>query len=302
MKVVFFGTPQFAVPFLLSLVHSDGINVEAVVTQPDKPVGRKQELTEPPVKVEAMKFGLPVLQPDSLKNNDAFAKLLEGLQADFFAVVAYGMIFPSEYLAIPKIASINVHASLLPKYRGASPIQTALLNGDKETGLTIMHMGEKLDTGDIYLLKKVGIVDKDDYPQLSSKLADIGAVILPSALRDIKSGLLSRLKQDDSKASYCTKISKKDAKVDAERETAEEIMNKLRAFKEWPGIYTEFKGKRLKILNAKVSDEEVKAGKFKASNSVLWLGTKSRSLEISEVQLEGKNPSSAKEFINGFMK
>lgn len=302
MKIVFFGTPDFAVPFLISLRSNSEVDVEAVVTQPDKPVGRKKELTAPPIKVEALNKNMSVLQPASIKNNSEFINLLKSLNADFFVVIAYGMIFSKEMLEIPKYGCINVHASLLPKYRGASPIQSALLNGDDETGIAIMHMSEKLDTGDIYLIKKMEIKNDDNYETLALKLSEFGAILLPTTLRDVKNGELSPIKQDDSKATYCKKFTKQDAMINPVKENAKQIINKLRAFTPWPGIFTKFKEKRLRILKAAISDVKANPGELIESDSKLILGTIQKSLELIEVQLEGKKASLAKDFINGFMK
>jgi methionyl-tRNA formyltransferase len=302
MKVVFFGTPHFAVPFLTGLIYSPDVEVEAVVTQPDKPVGRKQELTPPDVKVEAMKYDLPILQPEKIKGNKEFLELVKGLEPDFFVVIAYGMILPKELLDVPGVASVNVHASLLPKYRGASPIQTALLNGDKETGLTFMKMDEGMDTGGMYVVRKVPVGIDETADELSDKLAEIGAIMLPSTLDDIYEGVLSPLEQNEDEASYCTKISKKDAEIKPVDEDADSIFNKLRAFTPWPGIFMDFKGKRLKILEVHKSDiEALKPGELKEVDGKCILGTREGSLELKKLQMEGKNPCSDKDFINGFL-
>ncbi len=300
MKVIFCGTPDFAVPFLISLIHDKDIEVQAVVTQPDKPVGRKQILTPPPVKQTAIEYDLPVLQPDSI--NEDFLELIKKMEPDFIIVIAYGIILPQEMIDIPKCDCINVHASLLPKYRGAAPVQTSLLNGDKETGITIMKINEKLDKGDIYMLRKVAIDEADTTEILSKRLSEIGAIILPSALKDIEDHVLSPIEQNEDDASYCKKISKNDARIDPEKENAEEILNKLRAFTKWPGIYMDFQNKRLKILHAKASKEKVDPGQLKDIDGNLILGTKKESIKLFKVQMEGKKPVAAKDFINGFLK
>ncbi len=303
MKVIFFGTPQFAVPFARHLNESLDISLEAIVTQPDKPVGRKKEIMPPPVKEFATKAGIPVFQPEKVKNNHDFIKNLADLKPDFIVVVAYGAILPKEILDIPRYDCINVHASLLPKYRGASPIQSALLNGDKETGVSFMSLNEKLDTGDLYLLKKTPIEDSDTQESLFEKLSDTGAMLLPSVLRDIKDEVLTPIPQNDSAATYCAKISKEDALVDPAKNTAEEIIRKLKAFTPWPGIYMIFKEKRVKLLEFKKYEgsENSKTRSFSDVSGKLLLGTKNGALEITKLQPEGKNPLSAKEFINGFL-
>lgn len=300
MKIIFCGTPEFAVPFLVSLIYDKEIQLQAVVTQPDKPVGRKRVLTSPPVKVTAKQYNLPVLQPEKI--NEDFLELIKNMKPDFIVVIAYGMILPQEMIEIPKYDCINVHASLLPRYRGASPIQTSLLNGDKETGITIMQISKELDKGDIYMLRKVAIDTTDTTEILSKRLSEIGAIILPSALKDIRDEVLSPFKQNEEDASYCKKISKKDAQIDPVKESAEQIINKLRAFTPWPGIFIEFKAKHLKILNAQLSKEAVTPGKLKEVDGNLILGTKKNSIKLFQVQVEGKNPVTAKEFINGFLK
>lgn len=303
MKIVFFGTPDFAIPFFKSLTSDPEIEIQAVITQPDKPVGRKKVLTKPPIKIVAEEYDFSVLQPESLRNNSHLLDLLKGLSPDFIVVVAYGMILPEEIIKIPKYSCINVHASLLPVYRGASPIQSALLNGDKETGISIMKINKKLDTGEIYLLRKVEIHPEDTSIILSKRLSEIGAILLPSALKDIKDGVLSPLPQDETKAVYSKKISRKDALIDPEKETAKSIINKFRAFQPWPGINMIFKGKRLKILKMNLTEKhELKPGKLDTQDNHLLLGTKKGTLDLVEVQLEGKNPLSANEFINGFLK
>lgn len=304
MKIVFFGTPEFAVPFLDSLYNDKKIEISAVVTQPDKAAGRKKTLTPPPVKLKAQELGLSILQPKKIKNNIELFSLLKGLKVDFFIVIAYGKILPGEILNIPKYGTVNVHGSLLPKYRGASPIQSALLNGEKETGLTIMKINEELDEGDIYLLKKEPVTEKDTYESLAKKLSGIGALILPSALKDIKNGILTPIKQNDSKATKCVKFTKLDALINPSVEDAEKIFNKLRAFTPWPGIFMNYGNKRLKIIKASVIsfNKHINPGELKADNKELFLGTRKGVLKIFEIQPEGKKPMLAHEFINGFLR
>jgi methionyl-tRNA formyltransferase len=303
MKVVFFGTPKFAIPFVEHLHADEEIKLEAIVTQPDKPVGRKREMTPPPVKEFAQKIGVQVFQPEKTKNNPEFIQTIKDLKPGFIVVVAYGSILPKEILEIPKYDCINVHASLLPRYRGASPIQSALLNGDKETGVSFMSIDEKLDAGDIYLLKKVTIADDDNQESLFEKLSDIGATLLPSVLRDIRDEILTPIPQHENLATYCTKISKDDAQVHPGKEDAITIINKLKAFTPWPGIYMIFKGKRLKLIDLKESETEeiLNAEELSSVKGKLLLGTRNGILEIKKIQPEGKKPMSANEFINGFL-
>jgi methionyl-tRNA formyltransferase len=305
MKIVFFGTPEFAVPFLKTLFNDKEIEILAVVTQNDKKSGRKQTVTPPPVKIKSLELYLPVFQPETLKNNTLFYELLKNLKPDFFVVIAYGKIFPKEYLDIPKYGAINVHASLLPKYRGASPIQSALLHGDKETGLSFIKIDEKLDCGDIFLLKKEIIEESDNYLTLSQKLSNVGSFILPTILKDIKNKVLTPIPQDESKASFCEKITKKNALIDAQNETAENILNKFKAYYLWPGIFMNFNNKRLRLIDLEMNKNniqaDIKPGELKAVKKNLYLGTKDGLLLINELQPEGKNVLKAVEFINGFL-
>ena len=299
MKVIFFGTPEVATPFLDMLIQDHEIDVVAAVTMPDKPIGRRQEVKKTPVKKLAEENDIEVLQPEKIDYD--FAEFIKKYDADFNVVISYGGILPTSVLDVPKYDSINVHFSLLPKYRGASPVQTALLNGDKETGITVMKMSQKLDEGDIYLIKKVDINDDETSETLLTRLADLGAIMLPSALRDIADGILSPIPQDDENASYCHKIHKEDAEVRPETETAEEIINKYRAFQPWPGVFFIYKGKRCKLINIEMSDKDAKPGELVEIEKELILGTKQRSLKVKVLQPEGKKPIDDRDFINGFL-
>lgn len=300
MKVIFFGTPQFAV-LSLNELKKQKIDIAAVVTQPDKPAGRKKVMTKSPVKQCAEDLNLKILQP---RNQKELFDSLKGLKADFFIVIAYGMILSKEILQIPKYSCINVHASLLPKYRGASPIQEALLNGDKSTGISIMKMDEKLDHGPIYLIKKIEIEAKDDLTSLSNKMAKLSGEILPHVLKDIVEGLLIAIKQDEDhqKSSYCRKIKKEDGKINWKKQSAKEVQNMIRAYSPWPGVYTDFKDKKLKILDSETVEESLNPGQFKVDGKALKIGTAKGVLIPKKVQIEGKNEMDITSFINGYMK
>jgi len=304
MKIIFFGTPEFAIPFLKTLFNDKEIEILAVTSQPDKKSGRKQIVTPPPIKIKALELFLPVFQPEMLKNNKLFFDLVKNLKPDFFVVIAYGKIIPKEYLDIPKYGAVNVHASLLPRYRGASPIQSALLHGDKETGLSFIKINEQLDCGDILLLKKEEIWDTDNYVTLSQRLSKTGSFILPSVLKDIKNEVLTPIPQNETKATYCEKISKDNALIDAKNETAENIFNKFKAYYLWPGIFMLFNGKRLKLtdIEADKIQADIKPGELKVHNKNLYLGTRNGLLLIKELQPEGKKALKAHEFINGFLR
>ncbi|MDA1061034.1 MAG: methionyl-tRNA formyltransferase [bacterium] len=299
MKIVFFGTPDFATPFL-EVLHNAGIEILSVVTQPNKAIGKSKTLSPTPVKKLAMELGLKVLQPSS---KEELKDDLEGFQADFFVIIAYGMILPKEVLKMPKIACINIHASLLPKYRGASPIQEALLNGETETGISIMKMDEKLDHGPIYLVKRINVNEKDNLQSLKEKIANVGKDILVPALEDINDGILIAIPQDekDQKPSYCTKVSKEDGLIDFKK-SAKEIRNMIRAYTPWPGVYTKFNDKNLKILESEISARQLKPGEFRLENKVLEIGTNEGSLVPKKVQLEGKREMDIADFINGNLK
>jgi methionyl-tRNA formyltransferase len=296
MKIVFFGTPEFAVPTLESLAKET--EVLCVVTQPDKKVGRKQELTPSPVKISAKKLGIKVIQP---KNKKELKEELKNIEADFFVVLAFGMILDKEILEIPKHGCINIHASLLPRYRGASPIQEALLNGDKDTGISIMKMDEKLDQGPVYLLQRIEIEDLDDMETLSKKLQTLSAKITPLVLTDIKEKTLYPLKQIESKATYCRKIEKKDGEINWDL-PAEKIYNMIRAYNPWPSAQTKFKDKKIKILEAKLEKKEGKTtpGKFFTESGILKISAKNGNILPKKLQIEGKKEMSDKEFLNGY--
>lgn len=296
MKIVFFGTPEFAVPSLKMLTRTNGVEVLSVITQPDQPVGRKQQITPPPVKKAAIELHLPVFQP---KNKQELAKITKDIKADFFIVIAYGMIIPEEILNIPKHGSINIHASLLPKYRGASPIQESLLHGDQETGVTIMKMDKELDHGDIYFIKRIPILESDSLEPLSEKLSELSSFILPLVLRDIELKRLNPIPQNHQNATFCHKIEKEDGKIDWNK-SAEEIKNMVRAYTPWPSVYTDLKGKKIKILQAITSADSLTPGEISIEGSILKIGTKKGCLVPEKIQLEGKSPMHIKDFLNGY--
>lgn len=295
MKIIYFGTPQFAVAPLEALAQNKNFEIQAVITQPSKPVGKKALVTPPIIKETAEKFHLPLFQPSSRKE---LKSILGNFRADFFVVIAYGMILPKEILAMPKVACINVHGSLLPKYRGASPIQETLLQGDTLGGISIIKMEEKMDQGPIYLIRKIEISPTDNYPTLSEKLSTLTAEILPLAIEDIKTQHLTPIPQNHSQASYCHKISKEDGVIDW-NSTSQQIINRLHAYTPWPGIHTAINGKKLSVLEAEVNNKKLSPGKVLIDNQQIFFGTQNGSLLVSKLQLEGKNALSAKDFLNG---
>jgi methionyl-tRNA formyltransferase len=249
MKIVFMGTPDFAVPTLEALIESDKHEVVAVISQPDKPKGRGKKLQPTPVKEAALAHNIPVYQPERIKD-EAFMDELEKIEADFFVVVAYGQILSRRILMMPKYGSLNVHGSILPKYRGAAPIQWALINGEPTTGITIMFMNEKCDEGDLVLKKEVYIDPNETYGSLHDRLKEIGADCLMQTLDLIEAGKARPVPQDHSQATYAPMIKKPMCQINWE-ESTERICNKIRAFNPFPGAYT-FKGEEMiKIHSAK---------------------------------------------------
>jgi methionyl-tRNA formyltransferase len=248
------GTPDFSVPSLRAL-HDSGLAVLAVVTQPDRPKGRGRKLTPPPVKRTAMQLGYPVLQPETV-STDVFHRQLAELAPDLYVVVAFGQILPQSLLEIPVNGSINVHASLLPRHRGAAPIQWAIIKGDRETGVTTMMMDEGMDTGDILLMEKTDIGPDETAAKLHDRLSDMGARTLLRTLKKLQNGSLRRTPQDHAQATYAPMLKKTDGEIDWSL-PAEQIACMIRGVNPWPGAYTFSDGMRLKIFKASVLDREI---------------------------------------------
>lgn len=301
MKLVFCGTPQFAVPSLERLVAA-GHNVQLVVTQPDRPQGRGMEMAAPPVKQTAVRLGLPVTQPEKIKKNEEFQARLAAIRPDAIIVVGYGRIIPGWMLHLPPYGNINVHASLLPKYRGAAPIQWAIANGETVTGVTTMKIDEGLDTGDILLKRQMAIRPEDTALTLAPRLAELGAGLLVETLQELKQGTLEPVPQDDSLATLAPILNKEDGLMDFSR-TASEIHNRLRGFQPWPGAYTHFRGKNLKIVSARVqaNGQQLSPGELCVAADQLLVGCGGNTcLDLLQVQPEGKKAMTAREFISGY--
>ncbi len=254
LAIVYMGTPDFAVPPLRAL-HDSGHRVTAVVTQPDRPKGRGRKLTPPPVKRIAEEYGIPVLQPESVKTDD-FHRQMQTISPDLFVVVAFGQILPQTLLDIPAKGAINVHASLLPRFRGAAPIQWAIINGEKETGVTTMMMDAGMDTGGILLMERTPIEDDENAAELHDRLSKIGARTLIRTLDALQADNLTPVSQDPGQASYAPMLKKKDGEIDWSM-PAERIACLIRGMTPWPGAYTFNDGMRLKIFRASVLDREV---------------------------------------------
>jgi len=301
MNVVFCGTPPFAVPTLTTLVNS-GFTVSLVVTQPDKPRGRGLEVVFSPVKQAALQFGLPVVQPEKIKNNEQFRSQLSSLAPDAIIVVGYGRIIPQWMIDLPLLGNLNVHASLLPKYRGAAPIQWAIASGESVTGVTTMRIDAGLDTGDVLLQKELPILADDTAETLAPRLANLGATLMIETLHGLQAGTLTGRSQDHSKATLAPVLKKEDGLIDFQR-TAVEIWNRLRGFQPWPGAYTRFRGKQLQIHAAKPlpSLSTLTPGEVMAENDSFIVGCGNKSaLEVTELQLEGKKRMSARDFLHGY--
>lgn len=298
MNVIFMGTPDFAVPCLENLIESRH-NVLAVFSQPDKPVGRKQILTAPPVKQCALKNNIPVFQPISLKSDDVINSIKD-MNADVIIVVAYGKVLPADILTASKYGCINVHASLLPKYRGAAPIQWAVINGDKETGVTIMQMDEGLDTGDMLKVVKTDIGENETSEELFDRLSVIGSNTLIEALEDIENNSLNPVSQQNEASCYASKITKELSPINWNK-TADEIHNLVRGLQSWPCAITSINGKQLKIHKTVKSDKTSDiAGKIVDNKNVLTVCCgDGKCVDILELQLEGKKRMDVKSFLQG---
>jgi methionyl-tRNA formyltransferase len=301
MKLVFCGTPMFAVPSLERL-HAAGFEIQLVVTQPDRPQGRGMALTAPPVKQSALKLGLAVIQPEKIKKNEQFRSQLEALQPDAIIVVGYGRIIPPWMLELPRYGNINVHASLLPKYRGAAPVQWAIANGETVSGVTTMLLNEGLDTGDILLQREMDIRPEDTALTYAPRLAEMGADMIVETLHGLEDKTVAPAPQYHAKATLAPILKKEDGLVDFTR-TATEIHNRLRGFQPWPGAYTQFRGKGLKLISATPEDtpSNLAPGELRVGDEKLFVGCGQRTvLQLLQVQPEGKKVMAAREFINGY--
>lgn len=303
LNLVFCGTPQFAVPTLEKIADA-GHRIHLVVTQPDRPKGRGLELVASPVKLSALKLGLLITQPDKIKNNDEFRVQLTGFTPDAIIVVGYGRIIPQWMIDLPRFGNINLHASLLPKYRGAAPIQWAIAQGETVTGVTTMRIDAGLDTGDILLQCEVPIDLEDTAETLSPRLAAIGANLLVETLDRLENKSIQPRTQDNAHATLAPILKKEDGIVDFSL-SAVEIFNRVRGFQPWPGMHTRFRGKSLRICKARPVIERDKLNfapaQLLALDDQVFVGcAKETSLELLEVQLEGKKRFSARDFLHGY--
>lgn len=303
-RVIFFGTPDFAVPTLEAVYHLPDVTVSAVFTQPDKPVGRKQLVTPPPVKASALKHGLPVFQPESIRT-EAVRQQLQALQPDVVIIVAYGKIIPADLLAIPAHGWLNVHASLLPRHRGAAPVQAAILAGDAETGVTLMKIDAGLDTGEIIGQKGIKLTGVETGETLLKNLSTLGAELVSTTLADYLAGNATPAPQTSQGITVTRPLTKEQGKIDWSQ-PAETIERQIRAYYPWPGAYTFWQTgqeapRRIKILSARPATLEHKTlpGQVHAAGRHVLVGTGSGTLELSQIQLSGKRPQSVQEFLKG---
>ncbi len=298
MNMVFMGTPEIAATALLSLINA-GHNIMAVFTKPDKPVGRKQILTAPPVKVLAEEHNIPVFQPETLKDGEAF-NILKSINPEIIVVVAYGKLLPKNILDLPKYGCVNAHASILPKYRGSSPIQWSIVCGDTETGITTMYMDEGMDTGDILEIAKTPINKDETAEELYDRLAVMASELLNSTLEKIKNGSITPIKQDNDRASYAPIIKKEMGLLDFNK-TANELHNLVRGFYSWPAAYCFLNGKRLKVLKTEIcgTTQAAPGSVIKSDNSLVVACADNTSLRLCELQLEGAKRTTDKQFLLG---
>jgi methionyl-tRNA formyltransferase len=302
MDLVFMGTPDFAVISLNKLNNGNHINIKYVVTQPDQARGRGQRTKPSPVKKRALELGLNILDL-KIANTPEFIKVIEKIKPDFIVVVAFGQKLNNEILSLPGFGCINLHASLLPRYRGASPINQAIINGDKYTGVTTMFMDEGLDTGDILLQEKVEINNNETAGDLHDKLANVGAGLLLRTLLEVKKGTVKGKKQDDKLATYTYKMKKEMGKINW-NSSADVIFNLIRGVNPWPGAYTYFNGKILKILKASLIDKNSVIGEpgliLVSPDEELIIQTASGLIKIERLQLAGKRIINASDFLHGY--
>src|SRR6266849_5547280 len=308
MRIVFCGTPSFAVPTLKHLLGQADFEIVGVITQPDRPRGRGQEVSFSAVKEAALAAKLPVHQPEKIRAAETEA-LLQNLAPDCVVIIAYGQIIPARLLPIPKLGWINLHASLLPKYRGAAPINWAIVNGETRTGVTTMRIDAGMDTGEMLLRREIEIGAKETAPELAARLAESGAPLMAETLRELAAGIIVPISQNDAEASYAPMLKKEDGRIDWQR-PAIEIYNRMRGFAPWPGAYTTFRGQSCQVWGEPVSKEggaglpsgaggALPGTLFGERNELfVWCGD-ATVLCVSIVQVEGRKAVQASDFANG---
>ena len=302
MDIIFCGTPQFAAPTLQALAEAGEFRIRLVVTQPDRPSGRGLEVSAPPVKRLAQQLGILVVQPEKIKNNAEFRAQLEAIAPRAIVVVGYGRIIPQWMIDLPPLGNINLHGSLLPKYRGAAPVQWAIAMGETVSGVTTMRIDAGLDTGDILVQREEPIRPEDTAETLGPRLATLGAPLMVETLRGLEEGRVAARPQDHARASLAPILKREDGLIDWSR-TAAETWNRLRGFQPWPGAYTSFRGKMLSVVEARPAEmREVRApGEILVDGQRLLVQCGGETmLELVSVQPEGKRRMSARDFVNGY--
>ena len=300
MRIVYMGTPDIAVPAMESLIEA-GHDVVAAVTQPDRAQGRHKELVASPVKEAALAHGIEVLQPEKARDA-AFIDLLRGINPDLIVVMAYGQILTKELLDVPRLGCINIHASLLPRYRGAAPISAVILAGESQTGVTTMYMDEGLDTGDMLLKAVIDIAPDETTDTLEKKVASVGGELITETLRQLEAGTLTRIKQDDSQANYIRMIKKEEGHINWSEDAAA-IERRIRAFYPWPGTFALHNGSRIKIYGAKVTSDsasEAPGTVAETGEGGITVACGNGSLIITDLQAEGKKRMNAADFLRGY--
>ncbi len=298
MKLVFCGTPRFAVSTLEAVVAA-GHEVVLVVTQPDRPAGRGMQVQVGAVREAAQRLSLEVLQPEKIKKNNELRARLESLRPEAILVVAYGRIIPDWMLELPRFGCINLHGSLLPKYRGAAPIQWAVANGECETGVTTMQLNAGLDTGPMLLAQVVPIAPEETAEDLYESLSAIGAELMVKTLRGLEDGTVQPIEQNHAAATLAPILTREDGRMSFSR-NAQELVNRWRGFQPWPGAWTTIRGKKLIVHRLCVAQEPMDPGVIRVDASRIFVGCKGGSIELLEVQMEGKRRMVAGEFMRGF--
>ena len=301
MRILFCGTPHFAVPTFIRLLAQPDIEIAAVITQPDRPRGRGHEISASPVKEAAIAANVPVHQPEKIRSPEA-RDLLQRLAPDCIVIIAYGQIIPAALLSIPRLGWINLHASLLPKYRGAAPINWAIANGETQTGVTTMRIDAGMDTGDILLQEEIDIAPEETAPELTDSMAESGAPRILETLRGLAAGKLVARPQNNGEATYAPLLKKEDGRIDWNR-PAQEIYNRMRGFAPWPGAYTSFRGQGCHLWGEPFSLRAVNVGApgtiFLEDGQILISCGRTTLLRLVYVKLEGRKQVSAEEFANG---
>ena len=298
MKVIFMGTPDFAVPTLELLEKEHEVSL--VITQPDRPKGRGKQMTPPPVKAKALELGIEVYQPESINTEESISKIKE-ISPDIIVVVAYGQVLNEEILNLPKYKCVNVHASLLPKYRGAAPLNWVIINGEEKSGITIMEMNKGLDTGDMISKREIAIDDDMTAGELHDELMHVGAELLIDTLKDIENGTATKEVQDDSMSSYAHMMDKSLGKIDWNK-SALDIKNLVRGTQPWPGAYFEYENKIVKVFETDICDEmkETENGKVvKVNEEGIFVSVKDGYIILKKIQVPGKRSMTIEEFLRG---